>query len=110
MKKSSASDRVDVAIVGGGAAGIAAARRLTELHRSVLLIEASPQLGGRARTTIVQGMPLDLGCGWLHSARRNVLAKLAEAQGQELDRSEAAWHRRVPKLDFPISDQREAWS
>jgi monoamine oxidase len=104
------SDRVDVAIVGGGAAGIAAARRLTELHRSVLLIEASPQLGGRARTTIVQGMPLDLGCGWLHSARRNVLAKLAEVQGQALDRSEAAWHRQLSNLEFPIRDQREAWA
>jgi monoamine oxidase len=104
------SDRVDVAIVGGGAAGIAAARRLTELHRSVLLIEATPQLGGRARTTIVQGMPLDLGCGWLHSARRNVLAKLAEVQGQALDRSEAAWHRQLHNLDFPIREQGEAWA
>ncbi len=110
MKKSSASDRVDVAIVGGGAAGIAAARRLTELRRSVLLIEASPQLGGRARTKILQGMPLDLGCGWLHSARRNALAKLAEARGQELDRSEAAWRRRVPNLASPSEDQREAWA
>ena len=50
------SDRVDVAIVGGGAAGIAAARRLTDLRRTVLLIEALPQLGGRARTTIAHGM------------------------------------------------------
>ncbi|HEY6454311.1 MAG TPA: NAD(P)/FAD-dependent oxidoreductase [Steroidobacteraceae bacterium] len=104
------SERVDVAIVGGGAAGIAAARRLTELRRSVLLIEALPQLGGRARTTIMQAMALDLGCGWLHSARRNALATLAAAQGQELDRSEAAWHRQLHNLDFPIRDQREAWA
>lgn len=104
------SERVDVAIVGGGAAGIAAARRLTELRRSVLLIEALPQLGGRARTMIVQGMALDLGCGWLHSARRNVLAALAVAQGAELDRSEAAWHRQLHNLDFPIRDQRDAWA
>jgi monoamine oxidase len=104
------SARVDVAIVGGGAAGIAAARRLTELHRSVLLIEALPQLGGRARTTIAQGLPLDLGCGWLHSAQRNVLAALAATQGQPLDRSEAAWHRQLHNLDFPIRDQHEAWA
>jgi monoamine oxidase len=101
---------VDVAIVGGGAAGIAAARRLVDLRRSVLLIEALPQLGGRARTTMAQGMTLDLGCGWLHSARRNALVTLAEAQGQALDRSEAAWHRQLHNLDFPISDQREAWA
>ena len=104
------SDRVDVAIVGGGAAGIAAARRLTELHRSVLLVEALPQLGGRARTMVAQGMALDLGCGWLHSARRNVLATLAAAQGQELDRRKAAWQRQLNNLHFPIREQREAWA
>jgi monoamine oxidase len=104
------SDRVDVAIVGGGAAGIAAARRLTELHRSVLLIEALPQLGGRARTIVAQGMALDLGCGWLHSARRNVLATLAAAQGQELDRRKAAWQRQLNNLHFPLREQREAWA
>ncbi len=101
---------LDVAIVGGGAAGIAAARRLGELGRSVLLIEALPELGGRARTTVVQGMPLDLGCGWLHSAQRNALAELAAAQGQELDRSEGAWQRQWHNLHFPIPDQRNAWT
>ena len=104
------SDGVDVAIVGGGAAGIAAARRLTELGRSVLLIEALPQLGGRARTMVVQGMPLDLGCGWLHSARRNVLATLAQAQGEELDRREAAWQRQLGNLHFPSGAQHDAWA
>src|SRR5580692_2130959 len=102
--------RVDVAIVGGGAAGIAAARRLTDLNRSVLLIEALPRLGGRARTEIFQGMPLDLGCGWLHSARRNPLAALAEAQGEVLDRSESAWRRQLSNVHFPAAEQHEAWA
>jgi monoamine oxidase len=104
------SHQVDVAVVGGGAAGIAAARRLTELHRSVLLIEALPRLGGRARTATFAGLSLDLGCGWLHSAKRNPLAALAEAQGQTLDRSESAWHRQLRNLHFPPEAQREAWS
>jgi monoamine oxidase len=104
------NDRLDVAIVGGGAAGIAAARQLSASGRSVLLIEALPQLGGRARTKLLQGMPLDLGCGWLHSARHNALATLAEEQGWELDRREAAWHRQLHNLHFPVSDQREAWA
>ena len=92
---------VDVAIVGGGAAGIAAARHLVGLRRSVLVVEALSQLGGRARTATLHGMPLDLGCGWLHSARRNPLAMLAEAQGQPLDRSESVWHRQLRNLHFP---------
>jgi monoamine oxidase len=102
--------RVDVAIVGGGAAGISAARRLADLNRSVLLIEALPRLGGRARTEIFQGMPLDLGCGWLHSARRNPLAALAEAQGEVLDLSPSAWHRQLRNIDFSPQEQHEAWA
>jgi monoamine oxidase len=103
-------DRVDVAIIGGGAAGIAAARRLADQRRSVLLIEALPQLGGRARTLAIQGMPLDLGCGWLHSAERNPLVALAEAEGQLVDRSQGAWHRQLGNIGFPAHDQREAWA
>ena len=41
---------VDVVIVGGGAAGIAAARRLREAAIDCLIIEARPRLGGRAWT------------------------------------------------------------
>ena len=40
----------DIVIVGGGAAGIGAARRLAAGRISTLLIEASDRLGGRART------------------------------------------------------------
>ena len=71
----------DVVVVGAGAAGIAAGRRLAEAGRSVLLVEALPRLGGRARTERIAGLPLDLGCGWLHSAERNPLAALAAAEG-----------------------------
>jgi monoamine oxidase len=104
------NQRVDVAIVGGGAAGIAAARRLAGLHRSVLIVEALSQLGGRARTSIFQGLPVDLGCGWLHSAGRNPLAMLAEEHAQELDRSRGAWHRQLRDIHFTAPEQREAWT
>lgn len=103
------TQNVDVAIVGGGAAGIAAARTLHTLNRSVLLIEALPRLGGRAHTQVVSGMPLDLGCGWLHSAKRNALAALAVEQNQLLDRSESAWHRQLHNIHFSPQQQRDAW-
>ena len=67
----------DVAIIGAGAAGIAAARRLHQQGRRVLLIDAMNRVGGRAHTIMAHGMPLDLGCGWLHSAERNPLASFA---------------------------------
>lgn len=104
------SGEPDVAIVGAGAAGIAAARRLLDLGRSVLLLEALPRLGGRAHTVELNGLPVDLGCGWLHSAERNPLAALAEGQGRTLDRSEGAWRRQLHDIDFSPREQAEAWA
>jgi len=110
MMEHHALDRVEVAVVGGGAAGIAAARRLADQGRSVLLVEALPRLGGRGLTETIAGLPLDLGCGWLHSAERNPLTALAEAHGRSIDRSEAAWGKQLRDIGFPPRDQHDAWA
>ena len=101
---------LDVAIIGAGAAGIAAARRLRDRGRRTLLIEAMGRVGGRAHSVTVAGMPLDLGCGWLHSAERNPLARLAEAHGAAIDRTEAAWGKQLQNLGFGAAEQQEAWA
>jgi len=101
---------VDVAIIGAGAAGIAAARRLHDRGRRVLLIEAMDRVGGRAHTILVEGMALDLGCGWLHSAERNPLARLAETQGAVMERSEPAWGKQLHNLGFSAREQHDAWT
>ena len=74
------SGNFDVVIVGGGAAGIGAARRLAQTELSTLVLEASPRLGGRAWTHEIAGLDLDLGCGWFHSAERNAWVTIAEPQ------------------------------
>ena len=81
----------DVAIVGAGAAGVAAARRLSTSGLKAVVIEASARVGGRAWTYELAGLPLDLGCGWLHSAERNAWARVAEATGFAVDRRPGAW-------------------
>ncbi|MCK0207544.1 FAD-dependent oxidoreductase [Starkeya koreensis] len=74
---------VDVAIVGGGAAGIAAARRVAASGRSYVLLEAGPTLGGRARTRTAFGMNVDLGAGGF-SRTGATLAAGAQADGLAL--------------------------
>ena len=69
---------VDVVIVGAGAAGIAAARRIAAAGRRFLLIEAAGHIGGRCVTDRrTFGVPFDRGAHWIHFPRSNPLAKLA---------------------------------
>ncbi|MFN4163783.1 MAG: flavin monoamine oxidase family protein [Ferrovibrio sp.] len=66
---------VDVAIVGAGIAGLAAARLLQERGRNVAVIEARNRIGGRAYTDTTRlGHPADLGAAFLKSADINPLA------------------------------------
>jgi monoamine oxidase len=99
---------VDVAIVGGGAAGVGAARRLARSNYSSILLEAGTRLGGRAWTQDVSGLHLDLGCGWFHSAERNSWIRIAEAAGVVIDRRPAQWGNQYRDLGFPKAERIEA--
>lgn len=98
----------DVAIVGAGAAGIAAAGRLAGSGLNTILLEASSRIGGRAWTVELDGMALDLGCGWLHSADRNPWTRIAEQTGFEIDRRNPPWGRSVPRPGFSTDEQAAA--
>lgn len=100
-------DDLDVIVVGAGAAGIAAARHLHEAGRRVLVLEARGRLGGRAHTVEAGGYPVDLGCGWLHSAPTNEWAAIAEGAGFEIDRSTPPWQKRPLPMGFTPEEQRD---
>jgi monoamine oxidase len=99
---------VDVVIVGGGAAGIGAARRLAQSNLSTLLLEADSRLGGRAWTHEIAGVEHDLGCGWLHSAERNSWASIATANNIPVDKARAAWGTQYRDLGYSRAEQIEA--
>ncbi|HWF94296.1 MAG TPA: NAD(P)/FAD-dependent oxidoreductase [Xanthobacteraceae bacterium] len=76
---------VDVVIVGAGAAGIAAARRLVSVGRRFALVEAAATVGGRCITdTATFGVPFDRGAHWIHMPDINPVAKLATQTGLDL--------------------------
>jgi monoamine oxidase len=80
-----ASGAVDVVIVGAGAAGIAAGRRLTAAGRRVALVEAMDRVGGRCFTdTRIFGVPYDRGAHWIHMRDSNPLAQLAPRAGVDV--------------------------
>jgi monoamine oxidase len=98
-------DHCDVAIIGAGAAGIAAARHLAAFPLRTCVLEARDRIGGRAHTARLSGFPLDLGCGWLHSADENEWATIASDLALRIDRTAPPWTRAALEAQFPLIDQ-----
>ncbi len=72
------SSNTHVAIIGGGCAGLSAAAALVERGIQVTLFEASPHLGGRARSVSINNKVLDNGQHMLLGAYRETLALLSK--------------------------------
>jgi hydroxysqualene dehydroxylase len=68
---------MEVAVVGGGWAGIAAAVQAVQDGHRVTLLEMAPVLGGRARAVELDGLSLDNGQHILIGAYRDTLALMA---------------------------------
>jgi|tagenome__1003787_1003787.scaffolds.fasta_scaffold20989816_14 monoamine oxidase len=100
---------IDLAIVGAGAAGIAAAREARDRGLKCIILEASERIGGRACTIEWQGHALDLGATWLHSASRNPLGALAEQIGFDIDRTPVPWRKQFQDLGFSQDEQAQSW-
>ena len=71
------SIQYDVAVVGGGFAGLVAAREASQLGRSVVVIEASERLGGRTWTEDRLGTRIELGGTDVHWLQPHVWAELS---------------------------------
>lgn len=70
----------DAVVVGGGVAGLVAARGLAAAGRDVLLLEGSPHIGGKLRSAEVAGLTVDVGAEAMLARRPEGLA-LAEEVG-----------------------------
>jgi len=104
---------IDVAVIGAGAAGLSAARRLQASGVDCVVVEARDRIGGRAHTIDYEGFGLDLGCGWVHSADENALAALGGAAGLTLDDTPPPWLRQAFNLGMSSDEQTQfaqAWA
>ena len=82
----------DVVIVGAGIAGLSAAKTLKKFGYSVVVLEAEAFIGGRCFTdNSTFKVPFDVGGSWLHSAKINPLARLAEKNGVRLHKKNWDW-------------------
>src|SRR5437762_9077110 len=86
----------DIVVIGAGAAGVAAARRVMAANRRVIVVEAAGQIGGRCLTdTATFEVPFDRGARWMHNPETNPMIKLARAAGLEITTAPAGQKIRI---------------
>ncbi len=79
----------DVIVVGGGFAGVTAAREASLRGRSVLLLEARDRLGGRTWTAPWNGSTIEYGGAWVHWHQPHTWSEITRA-GLEVSVSDEA--------------------
>ncbi|HYH62231.1 MAG TPA: FAD-dependent oxidoreductase, partial [Solirubrobacterales bacterium] len=70
-----------VVIIGAGWAGLTVANALRTAGVDHVVLEARDRVGGRARTVDLGGLPMDLGCSWIHQPIGNPMTQWASAAG-----------------------------
>jgi monoamine oxidase len=75
----------DIVVIGAGAAGIAAARRIMAANRRVIVVEATGQIGGRCLTdSATFDVPFDRGARWMHNPDTNPMIRLGRSAGLDI--------------------------
>jgi monoamine oxidase len=85
----------DVIVVGGGFAGVTAAREASLRGRSVLLIEARSRLGGRTWTAPWDGTTIEYGGAWVHWHQPHTWSEITRAGLRvelSADAAQASWY------------------
>ena len=89
------AERYDVIVVGGGFAGVTAARECAQRGRRTLLLEARDRLGGRTWSGCWNGVPIEYGGAWVHWHQPHTFSELTRAGlavAVSDDTGRAHWH------------------
>lgn len=107
------TDRLDVIIVGAGAAGLAAARDLS--GKTIAILEARQRIGGRIFTLhdATLPLPIELGAEFIHGEARETFKIVEAAALLAYQLPDSHWmagrgtHRRVPDFWATVKRIRE---
>jgi monoamine oxidase len=106
----------DVIVVGGGFAGVTAARECALRGQRTLLLEARDRLGGRTWSSEWNGFPIEYGGAWVHWHQPHTFSELTRG-GLSVtvsdDTGRAHWHvdseRRSGTIEQRDSIARRGW-
>ncbi|WBL78980.1 FAD-dependent oxidoreductase [Bradyrhizobium xenonodulans] len=98
----------DIVVIGAGAAGIAAARRIMATGRKVVVVEAASQVGGRCITdTTTFDTPFDRGARWMHNPETNPMIRLARSAGLDVLPAPAGQKMRIGRRNARAGETEE---
>jgi monoamine oxidase len=98
----------DIVVIGAGAAGIAAARRVMAANRKVIVVEAAGQIGGRCVTdTATFDVPFDRGARWMHNPDTNPMIRLARGAGLDISAAPPGQKIRIGRRNARPSETEE---
>lgn len=83
------TERYDVVVIGGGFAGVTAARELRQRGRRVLILEARDRLGGRTWVAEFAGIPVEMGGAWVHWMHPHIWAEISRYGLQIVESADA---------------------
>lgn len=88
----------DVAVLGAGAAGLAAASRLVEAGARVVVLEARDRVGGRVFTVPGRWGPLELGAEFVHGLPPAIWDVVTSRRLRVVEVPDVHWLRRRTRL------------
>jgi monoamine oxidase len=98
----------DIVVIGAGAAGIAAARRVMAANRKVIVVEAAGQIGGRCLTdTATFDVPFDRGARWMHNPDTNPMIRLVRGAGLDISAAPPGQKIRIGRRNARPSETEE---
>src|SRR6266567_3583219 len=92
---------VDFAILGAGPSGLTLAHRLSEMGKTVVVLEEELEPGGLCRSAMVDGAPIDIGGGHFLDLRRK---EVLEFLWRFMPRDEWEQHDRVARINLRGSE------